>query len=64
MAEYIRDNPQFIVNGFVRSGITEALDGTTQDEDEDMTSKEVTDTSYSDLEDSEAPDFSDTDSGF
>ena len=28
MADYISDNPQFIVNGFIRSGITDALDGT------------------------------------
>ena len=27
MAEYIADNPQFIVHGFLRSGITYALDG-------------------------------------
>ena len=30
MAMYIGNNPQFIVNGFVRSGITGALDGYTQ----------------------------------
>ena len=27
MADYISDNPQFIVNGFVRSGIAGAADG-------------------------------------
>ena len=27
MAEYISDNPQFIVNGFIRAGISELLDG-------------------------------------
>ena len=27
MAEYISDNPQFIVNGFIRAGISEPLDG-------------------------------------
>ena len=27
MAEYLSDNPQFIVNGFLRSGITDAFDG-------------------------------------
>ena len=27
MAEYIANNPQFIVNGFVRAGISGALDG-------------------------------------
>ena len=28
IAEYIADNPQFIVNGFQRPGISSALDGT------------------------------------
>ena len=27
MAEYISDNPQFIVNGFIWAGISESLDG-------------------------------------
>jgi len=27
MADYIINNPQFIVNGFLHSGISEALDG-------------------------------------
>ena len=27
MAEYISDNPQFIINGFIRAGISESLDG-------------------------------------
>ena len=35
MAEYITDNPQFIVNGFVRAGICRALDGVTSDEELD-----------------------------
>ena len=35
MADYISDNPQFIVNGFVRSGITGTLDGVLQDEEAD-----------------------------
>ena len=33
MAQYIMDNPQFIVNGFIRSGITSALDGIEDDDD-------------------------------
>ena len=33
MAEYIADNPQFIVNGFVRAGIAGALDGKEQESD-------------------------------
>ena len=32
MAEYIAENPQLIVNGFIRSGITGALDGCDDDE--------------------------------
>ena len=28
MAEYIADDPQFVVNGFQRPGISSALDGT------------------------------------
>ena len=32
MAEYISDNPQFIVNRFVRSGITGAIDGAMQED--------------------------------
>ena len=35
MWEYIIDNPQFIVNGFVRSGICRALDGLTSDDELD-----------------------------
>ena len=35
MAEYISDNPQFIVNGFLRSGITGALDEALQDNEAD-----------------------------
>ena len=27
MASYISDNPQFIMNGFIHAGITEALNG-------------------------------------
>ena len=35
MWEYIMDNPQFIVNNFVRSGICRALDGATSDDELD-----------------------------
>ena len=43
MAEYISDNPQFVVNGFVRSGITGALDGVMQEDDkaEDLLEEET-----------------------
>ena len=34
-AEYIADNPQFIVNGFVKAGICRALDGMTSDDELD-----------------------------
>ena len=34
MFEYIRENPQFITNGFIRAGICEALDGLYLDKDE------------------------------
>ena len=34
-AEYIADNPQFIVNGFVKAGIRRALDGITSDDELD-----------------------------
>ena len=50
MAEYLSANPLFVVNGFVRSGITHALDhndesnvtesGITCDEDEEDSDSE------------------------
>ena len=33
MADYVADNPQFIVNGFVWTGITTALDNQEEDND-------------------------------
>ena len=33
MANFVADNPQFIVNGFVRAGITAALDNQEEDDD-------------------------------
>lgn len=35
MAEYISSNPRFIVNGFLKSGITGAIDGVMEDTTED-----------------------------
>ena len=35
MAEYIGNNPQFIVNGFAKAGICCALDGITSDDELD-----------------------------
>ena len=34
MVEYISDNPRFIVNGFLWSGITGALDGDSEADDD------------------------------
>ena len=34
-AKYIADNPQFIVNGFTRAGICQALDGRSSDDELD-----------------------------
>ena len=35
MWEYIVDNPQFVVNGFIRSGNCRALDGVISDDELD-----------------------------
>lgn len=47
MAEYLSDNPLFIVNGFIRSGITSAYDGLRESDadagDEDEFDDELTD---------------------
>lgn len=37
MAEYISDNPQMIVNGFVRAGISAALDGVSETDNSNTT---------------------------
>ncbi len=50
--EYIEDNPKIIVNGFCRSGITDALDDKDMDEaDEEDEADEVVDVMYTDEED-------------
>ena len=36
MAEYLSDNPRFIVNDFLWSGITGALDGDNEADDDSM----------------------------
>ena len=52
MAEYIGDNPQFIVNGFAKAGICRALDGITSDDElDDML--QWMDSDYEALTDSE-----------
>ena len=43
MAEYIADNPQFIVHGFLHAGITYALDGEEATESEGDSGDELTD---------------------
>ncbi len=61
MAEYISDNPQFIINGFVRSGITGAIDGVedeTESDNESNNSDHVTsDEGFSDLAVEDTTDF-------
>ena len=52
MAEYISDNPQFIVNGFIRSGITQASGGTENEMGTDIGS-DGSDSDFSDLSDEE-----------
>ena len=32
MVDFIQDNPQFIVNGFIKAGILGAIDGVPEDE--------------------------------
>ena len=46
MAEYLCNNPLFIVNGFIRSGISGALDGLQEDTDSGNESSQKDYTSY------------------
>lgn len=46
MAEYLSDNPQIIVNGFVRSGIPGALDRLQEDTDSGNESSQEDYSSY------------------
>ena len=60
MWEYIIDNPQFIVNGFVRSGICRALDDLNTDDELDNLLEEmdqVTDTSITSSSSDDEPDY-------
>ena len=52
MAEYISENPQFIVNGFIRSRITRASGGTENEMETDIGS-DGSDSDFSDLSDEE-----------
>lgn len=64
MSEYISNNPQFITSGFIRSGITAALDGKEPEDDEELLPEdEFTDSSDSDSDsatDDEASESSET----
>ena len=51
MADHIRSNPQIIVNGFVRAGITRALDGLEDKESSDKDEDIEYDSDSDDLED-------------
>lgn len=51
MADYIAENPQFIVNGFIRSGITPALDRRGLEESSDSQSDESNDYDDEDFSD-------------
>ena len=61
MADYVRDNPQFIVKGFIKADMLGALDGNVNDsssdeEDEDEYDDDAdfkADTDESDLEDTD-----------
>jgi len=56
MVQYIEDNPQFVVNGFVKAGISRALNNDTADLSSDESGSESSDDTYSedssDLEES------------
>ena len=53
--EYLAKNPQFIVNGFRKAGISPSLDGSSEDKDmdEDDNSEDDKDEDAEDNEDSE-----------
>ena len=42
MAEFIGENPQFVVNGFIKSGITGALDQIADNDEEDTSLEDDT----------------------
>ena len=55
MADHISNNPQFIVNGFLHAGISEALDGKT-DNDTPVPNLDDTETESDDEEEDDADD--------
>ena len=57
MASYVSENPQFIVNGFIRSGITGALDALETDDMEKLEDEQEIDSDIdSDIVESEETD--------
>ena len=52
MAEYIAENPSFLVNGFIASGITGAIDGIAASDSEDELQDNLTDEESMDEEQS------------
>ena len=61
MADYISNNPQFIVNGFLHAGISEALDGNT-DNDTPVFNSDETKSESDDEEEDNADDDDDDES--
>lgn len=53
MAEYLSDNPQFIVNGFKRSGILGAFDGNEEDSESEEQDEEYSESEEESEEDSQ-----------
>ena len=58
MADYTSNNPQFIANGFLHTGITEALDGKT-DNDTPVPNSDETESESDDEEEDDADDDND-----
>ena len=59
MADYIGENPQFVINGFIRSGITGALDGTIEEEDSTIDLSEETDSEFAYESEEQEDEFAD-----
>ena len=60
MAEYFQENPRIIVNGFIRSGITGALDGVEDDNLEDDPTESIDSDEELDNEDDTQDDEAET----
>ena len=58
MADYISDNPQFIINDFIRSGIARAADGRQDETGDRLAGTDNTSSSdFSDQSDEETTEF-------